>query len=171
MKTKYIIPFILIGLLVNLNSCLKDKPVTDYSNIQPVIIIPNANWPSSAPANSLSYSSSGGSQQIQLYARVSWENTLKKDLSVTFIKDTSALNSYNALYGTNLIYMPDSCYSLSSLQLSIPAGQREAYLPITIYPDKLGVSSDNTLVFTITDAQGQTIADNYKTIVLPVIVQ
>lgn len=167
---KYLIIITLINSLV-FTGCLKDTPTNDYSNIQPIIIIPNANWPSTTQAATVTYANTSTPQTIQLYARVSWENALSIDIKVSFIKDTAAVIAYNAKFAKTFIYMPDSCYSMSSMQVTISANQREAFIPITIYPKKVGISTNKMLAFTISDAQGQNIASNYKTIVMPIKVQ
>ena len=168
-KILIVVPIVFSCILVV--SCLKDIPNTDFSGIQPIIIIPNANRPSNLEVSTTTYTQAEGNKEVQVYARVSWEKTLDHDLIVTFIKDQAAIDDYNTQFSQNFVMLSDAGYSMSSLQVTIPAHKQEAYIPITIKPDQVATSGNYMLAFTITDAQGQNIASNFKTIVWPIEVQ
>ncbi len=174
MKKKLLL--IIMAVVLSSSGCLKYDSINDYSNIEPIVIIPNASWPrksafSSSASVTPTYSQNSGDRVVQLYARVSWENTLSKDLTVKFIKDQGAIDEYNAKFNRSHVMMPDSGLSIPSMQVTIPAGQREAYIPITIKPALVAKKTSNTsyymLSFSISDAEGKKIASNYKTILLP----
>ena len=157
-----------MGLLsLSVTSCLKENPVNDYTNLQPVVIIPNANWPKASvtTATSLTF---GKTYTSALYARVSWEFPLSNDVAVTFKEDAGAISEYNAKFGASLQALNTDAYKITSYKITIPGGQNNANTAFEIYPDKIDFFKDYALSVSITDASGQTIGNNYKTYLIPV---
>lgn len=154
-------------------SCLKDDPITDYTDkaIKPVVLIPNGNFPRNSSITPLGIDFTPMPYIQRLYARVSWDKPLSKSIDVTFKEDDVAISDYNTSFGTNYVKLNSNAYQIPSLKVTIPAGQKEAYIPITIFPDKVNLAQDNMLSFTITDASGETIASNFKTFLLPLIIK
>ena len=174
---------IAISLSIFLSGCLKeDSVLPDPSGIKTGIIVPNSNWPTGCSfgiADSI-FISPDPTDTLRLYARVSHSGTLDHDLKVSFAKDTALISKYNggACGGGGFggggplpIYelLPDSCYRIESLQLTIPKGTRQAYLPIVIFPDKINSGIYYMLAFTITDAQGEMVASNFKSMLFPML--
>lgn len=147
--------------------CLKDKPITDMTISNPVIIIPNANRPSTAQIATKIYLQSEGTKTINLYARISWDKTLDHDLEISFAKDVDAIAAYNIQFNKNYLIMPENGYSMPGMKLIIPAGQRDGFIPVVINPASLS-PSDYILSFVINNAQGKVIASNFKTILYPI---
>lgn len=167
--------FFKIGLFAAVSSvlfvsCLKDTATTDYSDssIKPVVLIPNGNWPSTQSAPVTTFEVSTTPVEIPLYARVSWSKPLGKAIDVTFTKNTALIADYNAKWGTHYVEMNADAYSVASYKITIAADQNEAYIPLKIFTDKVSLSQDNMLAFTISDASGEVISSNFKNIILPI---
>lgn len=170
---KYIFDACLLLMTITcFSACLKDKPLDDYESIQPIILIPDGNWPGTgAPAMDRVLSGPPLTAEIKLYARVSWSRPLDHDLEVVFQKNGALLPAYNAQWGMAYEPLAENAYELPSLKLIIPAGKQEAYLPIKIYLDRVDASKQNMLAFTIGSAGGKQVAENFKSILFPIVVQ
>lgn len=151
-------------------SCLKDTPITDYSDtgIKPIVLIPNGNFPSANQANTLAFEASNTPSVVNLTARVSWSKPLGKAIEVTFTKNSTLIADYNAKFGTGYVEMNADAWSLATNKVTIAADQTEASIPLQIFSSKVDLSKENMLAFSITDASGETISSNYKSIVLPI---
>lgn len=161
----------LVGL--SFSGCLKDEPITDYSDtsIKPVILIPNGNFPAVQSVNPVALDFKSTAQTVDLYARVSWSKPLDKDVTVTFAKDPSIIAAYNTKFGTKYEELPAAAYKLPNLTVVIPAGQQEVKVPIELFADKIDLAKSNMIAFRLTDASGQTVASNFRQIVFPVLVK
>lgn len=153
--------------------CLKDTPISDYSDeaIKPIVLVPNGNHPRTQSATPLALDFSATPYEVRVYARVSWDKPLGKSVDVTFKEDDAAIAAYNTKFGTDWKKMNSTAYSIPSLKVTIPAGQQEAYIPVMVFPDKVNLSQDNILAFTITDASGETVSSNYQTILVPILIK
>ncbi len=172
MKTIFKIALLtLIGF--SFSACLKDEPITDYTedSIKPIVIIPNGNFPKTATVNPVALDFKSTAQTVDLYARVSWGKPLDKDVTVTFVKDPSVIAAYNTKFGTKYEELPAAAYKLPALSFVIPAGQQEAKVSIELFADKIDLAKSNMIAFRLTDASGQTIASNFNQIVFPVLVK
>jgi hypothetical protein len=158
---------------VMLSSCLKDTPITDYSDkaIKPVVLVPNGNWPRTQSISPLGLDFSTTPYELRVYARVSWDKPLSKSIDVTFKEDDAAISAYNTAFGQNWVKLNSTAYAITSLKVTIPAGTSEAYIPVKVFPDKIDLSKFNMLAFTITDASGEVISSNYQTIITPILVK
>lgn len=164
-----------IGLVLGsvatlLAGCLKDTPITDYSDssIKPVVLIPNGNFPATSEAAIVTFEVSSTPSEIKLYARVSWSKPLGKAIDITFVKDASIINEFNDKWHTNYKELNADGYSIPTLKVTIPADGNEAYIPIKIFTDKVSLTQANMLAFKISDASGETIASNFQKIVFPI---
>lgn len=167
MKRNIILIIALVPLIFS--SCLKDKPLTDYVNIDPVVIIPNATWPRSTAftAAQTTKVSAARDTSFTLYARVSWEFALTKDLVVTVAEAPTAVTDYNTKFGGNWTMLNSDAFKISSYKLTIPAGKNDASVPFQVFGSKIDFTKNNMLSIAITDAGGQVIGSNYKTYLLP----
>lgn len=159
---KHIIPFLLILLV--LSGCLKNEVTLDYTGIQPIVLIPNANWPPkgfSAPLTD----SVAGTTQLNLYARVSYEKPLDKSVLVKFTVDNALVDAYNNQWGTAYHLLPANCYQVNALEVTIPAGVQQAVIPITLLPASIDPQYDYILPFTMLSAGGNTIGSNFKNMI------
>lgn len=161
-RMKYIIPFSF--LLLFFTGCLKNEVVLDYTGIRPIVLIPNANWPVKGYA-SQPVDSAAGTMQLNLYARVSYEKPLDKNVLVKFTVDNALADAYNEQWGSAYRLLPADCYEVSSLDLVIPSGAQQAILPITIISAKIDPQYDYILPFTMVSADDNTVASNFKSMV------
>lgn len=159
---KHIIPFFLILLV--LSGCLKNDVTLDYTGIQPLMLIPNANWPPKGQAAPLT-DSVAGTTRLNLYARVSYEKPLGKNVLVKFTLDNALVDEYNNKWGTAYRLLPANCYQVSALETTISAGEQQAVIPITVLPANIDPQYDYILPFTILSADGNTIASNLKSMI------
>ncbi|MBY0535065.1 MAG: DUF1735 domain-containing protein [Chitinophagaceae bacterium] len=151
-------------------SCLKDTPVTDYSEsaIKPVVLIPNGNYPSTNQAAIIAFEAADTPSTLNITVRVSWSKPLGKPLTVTIAKNSALITSHNTQFGTNYQELSATAWSLSSYSVTIDADKNEATFPLKIATSKVDLSKENMLAFTITDASGETISSNFKNILLPI---
>lgn len=161
----YICFLILAGLACG---CKKSEFVLDYSGIKPVIIIPNGNWPSKSMFEPQPLDSLFGIQQLKLYARVSYATALDKPVKVIFKEEPTLLDSYNTRWGTNYKALPKAAYSVATLELNIPAGTHQAYIPVQVFPAQFNGTDDYLIAYTISSAEDQIIGANAKTIVFTI---
>lgn len=154
-----------------LTSCLKDEAVTDYTQIKPIVIVPNGNWPRSQSITPLAIENSETPYEARVYARVSFEDPLSKDVVVTFKEDPQAIADYNTKFGTNYVTLNSDAYTIASLTVTIPAGEREAFLPVLISAGKVNLAQKNMLAFTITDASGESVSSNFASYLLPLTIK
>jgi hypothetical protein len=167
---KKILFFIIVSALIS--GCLKDDPYSDYADTQPLIIIPNSNWPGNAqPIEDSLLNGTLTKDTLYLYAQVSWHTTLDTEIRVAFQKDNSLIDAYNNNWFTNYVVLPDNCYQTPSLTISIPAHTQRVAVPIILFPDKIDNTQQYMLAFTITDAQGKTIPSTFKSMLFPMTVQ
>jgi len=161
----YICFVILAGLVC---SCKKSEFVLDYSGIKPVIIIPNGNWPSKSLFDPQPLDSLFGVQQLKLYARLSYATTLDKPVKVTFKEDPTILDSYNNKWGTSYKALPKAAYEATTLELNIPAGEHQAFIPVKVFPAQFNGTDDYLIAYTIISADDQIIGANAKTIIFTI---
>ena len=148
--------------------CKKNEFVLDYSGIEPVMIIPNGNWPLKSPYDPQPLDSVFGVQQLKLYARVSYATALDKPVKVTFKEDLTILDDYNTKWGTSYKALPKAAYSAATLELNIPAGIRQAFIPVQVIPAQFNGTDDYLIAYTISSAEDQVIGANAKTIVFTI---
>ena len=171
---KRILKFLVIAFIpVLFASCLKDKPFTDYVNIDPVVIVPNANWPRSTAFTTAQRTkvSAVRDTSIMLYARVSWEFALDKDAVITVAEAPSVVSEYNTKFKTSEVMLGTDAFKLSTTKITIPAGKNDASVPFQIFGSKVDFTKNNMLAIAITDASGQNIGSNYKTYLVPIVRQ
>lgn len=152
-------------LLFLLSGCLKNEVVLDYSGIQPIVLVPNSNWPVRGFGAAQLTDSVKGTTLLNLYAKVSYVNALKNDVLVKFTLDNALVAAYNAQWGTDYKLLPDSCYTVNSLELMIPAETKQASLPVTLIPSKINGQYDYMLAYSITQAGEHTVASNFKSMI------
>lgn len=154
-------------------SCLKDDPITDYTDkgITPIVLVPNGNWPRTQTLTPLALEFGTTPYELRVYARVSWDKPLNKSVDVTFKEDPALITDYNTKFGSDWKPLNTNAYQIPSLKVTIPAGQQEAYIPVKIFPDKVNLSQDNMLAFTITDASGESFSSNFKSYLVPLLIK
>lgn len=73
-------------------------------------------------------------------------------MTATLGLDTAYLNQYNQDNGTSFEVLPDSVYSVSGWDITVPAGKRLGNINVLIYTSKLDASHQYILPITITKA-------------------
>jgi Domain of unknown function (DUF1735) len=181
---KKIINICLALLAITLGSCLDDdKAILDPSNSQNIIEFADPSVPSS-PAGAIfpAYSTSFVlSPQVELIQEVNFAgpNDNNQDVTLTLAVDPSALALYNehmqyglygkpGLNGTVFDLMPTENYSIPSLTVTIPKGQRKATVSITVFPDKFDFSKNFAIPLRIVSSSTGIISQNFGVAILGV---
>jgi hypothetical protein len=167
---KLIIFIITLSSLYFLNSCTKEYDAGSSSN-NPLVLVLGANWQGSKTLG-LSDSiltSTAIKDTLNLSAGYMGNNGIPNasDIPVIFQKDNTLVAAYNMTKLANYVMLPDSCYQFTSLQGTILAGARRVTLQIIVFPKKMDKSKRYMLPFTLTNAGGETIVSNLKTILFP----
>jgi hypothetical protein len=156
----------ILGLMVlTFSSCLKEKYRTDFTAVPNVVEQPFPGYIAQA------IDLTPGPQELKIWVNLAAVNPMDKDLTVTITQDQAAIDAYNTANNTSYEAMPDSTFTIASNTVVIPAGQREAFIPVTIFPSKIDLTVPYLLSYTITDAQGVTIAENRKNTLVSVLVK
>ncbi|MCL6524627.1 MAG: DUF1735 domain-containing protein [Thermoflavifilum sp.] len=135
--------------LLFLYSCLKNNEYyTDFSKITPSIQLPLAANNLNNPVT-FSFTTSNIPDTIPVYVNVASISPLNTPVTATLGLDTGYLNQYNQANGTNYELLPDSVYTISSWDITVPAGQRLAYSNLIIYTTKMDASHNYVLPITI----------------------
>ncbi|HEY5406850.1 MAG TPA: DUF1735 domain-containing protein [Ginsengibacter sp.] len=156
-------------LLINLNSCIKDKGYaleTDFSGLQDHVILIKGGL-TNFSNNNIQFSSDTVSYNIT--ADLASVNLPKSSLNVTIGVDASLIASYNAANGTDFLLMPTDAYTLAATSLTIPAGQQYATTTLQVYQDKVDPTQSYMLPISITDASGKTLTSNLNTVYFNII--
>lgn len=156
---------ILAVTVVTFSSCLKEKYRTDFTSVPDVVEQP---YPGFAAK---SFDLSDVPQDMDFWVNLASVNTRSSDVTVTIAKDQAAIDEYNSANGTSFEALPDSTYTLPSTTLSIPAGTREASEKVKLFTNKIDLTHSYLFAYTITDAQGITIAENRKTTLVSILVK
>lgn len=160
---KQIIAFVIISIL--LTACLKSDENLGFDTFQPLVLIPNANADSNFPLTDSMFSSTNTTTLLKLYAEVSWDRTLDKDVKITFTLAPELISAYNSKWsrwGLNYQPLPEDCYSIESLQLTIPSGAQKAFVPIQIHPNRIPAGTMYMLAFSVADAESLPVAVNLR---------
>ena len=157
-KTKIVTSAFAIGLLLFFSSCLKNNKyyidlTKGAANIELPLAAVYANQPFALALKTVDTPST-----YYVYVNVASPHKLGTAVTATLGLDSAFLNTYNAdslAADTNYIpftVLPDSCYTISSWTLTVPANQRQAYATIKIYTSKISGSGNYVLPFTITSS-------------------
>ena len=173
-----------ISLVFALGSCVKDRNdlATDFSNIQPIVEIRDnisgvgndaglANFGKAALNLSADHPDT-----VSFYVNLASVNVMNHDISVTLAIDDAARVAYNAdalAADPNAVQyepLPDSVFSFTQTQTTIPAGLRVGMVSVVFDKSKIpDPVKSYMLPITITDASGLTISGNFATIYYHVI--
>ena len=174
-KTIYSITTILMAAAaLSLSSCLKNsKYYVDVSQGAPLIELPleARNLAGNLVAEALPISSTP--QVIQVAVNLASAKPLSSPVTVTLAVDAGAVATYNHANGldtggnTPYTLLPAADYSIPSLQVTIPAGQRLVYLNINVNTNLVDPSGQFMLPIKIVNGGGQQIS-NYDELLLAV---
>ncbi len=166
-KRLYLITLLASMAVLNLSSCLKDPRYYTFANVQALVELPlaAANGLGNLTPEALPITATP--QTIQLVVNIASPAPLNKSVTVKLAIQQSAVDAYNTANGTSYTILPAADYTVSSLTVTIPAGKREAIVPIQVNTSLVDPSGQFILPFTITDGGGVQIS-NYNTILLNV---
>jgi len=175
-KNKYFGILLLAGLVFSMQSCLKNnKYYEDFSKGAPAVELPLAATYTNKPYG-LNWSPDT-TTEFKLYVNVASVDVPSSPVTVTLGIDQAWVDQYNIdqtaaaqqaqqdylssdtshhtsdpnypYSWTPMEVMPDSLYTVSSLDLTVPAGQREVYADVKVQSDKFQPGHNYVLPFTI----------------------
>jgi hypothetical protein len=161
---KYLI--ILAAIPAILSSCLKDKNLTDKQygllGVDEIKVVQIQE----APQKNAVFNVSTTPLTVTALT-VSTGIDVLNDVTVTLVKDDALVIAA----GDSVL--PASKYTIASLSVTIPKGKRSATLPITIGNTAVLLGTSYALGFKIVSTSDASygISTNYKTIVVPIVVQ
>ena len=155
-KNKYLGLLLLAGIGFTLPSCLKNNNFyTDFSKGAPAVELPLAAFHANGPT-AVSFDVSTTPSTYYAVVNVASPNKPTSAVTATLALDKAFMDSYNAEQTAadpdNYVpfeLMPDSTYSIASLDATIQPGHREDSLPIQIFTSKLESGHNYLLPLTI----------------------
>jgi len=154
--------------------CLKDKGFDNYEygindpDTQP----PGVGFPRGAAAKyTVGINLASGEQSVDgvVYVNLESGTAASSDVTITIQLNDALRTAYNTANGTNILALPAARFSVP-LSLTIPAGQRNASVPIKFNgADQLDPNNSYAVGFTITTVSGgYKIASNLKNLLVEV---
>lgn len=141
-----------ISLMLFFSSCLKNSQYyTDLSAVGSSIDMPLAAANGNQPFT-LTFTPADTPSHFYVYVNVASPQKLGKAINATLGLDTAYLTQYNASNGTSYEVLPDSDYTLSTMNLTVPAHQRLASSVLAIYTNKIDAAHNYVLPLTIIKA-------------------
>ncbi|WP_419801643.1 DUF1735 domain-containing protein [Mucilaginibacter sp.] len=173
---KKIFPVLFIALVISLSSCLKSKDTyVDFSKVGTTIELPLAalNQETGVKVVKNIYPVSTTSSDLPVVVNIASPKTLDHALTVTLgINANDAIGKLNTSVPTGgYVLIPANAYSVSSLQVTIPAGQRTATVNFKINSSLVGTTNTKyVLPVSIVDGGGEQIS-LYSTVYYNIIVK
>ena len=155
---------LLVALAFNLSSCLKSKDTfVDFSKAGTTIELPLAalNQETGVKVVVKTYPTSTTPADLPVVVNIASPKPLNRDLTVTLgINANDAIGKLNTAVPTGgYVIAPSNLYSVSSLQVTIPAGQRTATVNFKINSSLIGTTNTKyVLPVSITDGGGEQIS-------------
>lgn len=159
-----LLPVLLVALALNLSSCLKSKDTyVDFSKVGTTIELPLAalNQETGVKVVVNKYTSSTTPSDLPVVVNIASPKPLNRALTVTLaVNANDAIGKLNtALPTRGYALIPSNVYSVASLQVTIPAGQRTATANFKINSSVIGTTNTNyVLPVSIVDAGGEQIS-------------
>lgn len=154
-KRKVILGLVLLVAASALSSCLKNgNYYVNFADVKASIDLPLAAANSNGPVE-FDFDSTTTTTSIPVYVNVASPSVLSSSVTCTLAIDTAWLNSYNTSNGTNYVLYPSAGYTVTSLNLTVPAGQRLDSANVTFDFTKVHIvdsSASYVLPFTITSS-------------------
>jgi len=153
------------------SACLKDDAhYTDFSTVGTLIELPDADPALGLTTAALTYSKT----PVPITTRVNEAAPypLASPLTVTLAVDKAAFTKWKAAnQDTVSELLPDSCYSIPSPTVTIAANQNIGNYIVNVNSSKIDLAHTYVLPVSITDASGQNISGNFKTILYSIAVK
>jgi hypothetical protein len=139
-------------LMGSLSSCLKNgKYYTDFSAISASVDLPLAATNNNNPVP-FSYDATAANPSIPVMVNLASATPLGSATTATLAVDATYLDSYNTANGTSFLLMPADAYTVSSWDISIPAGKRLDSMVVHFDFSKLDLTQQYILPVTISQA-------------------
>jgi len=165
MKTRNLIKITALAVLAlavtSLSSCLKDPRFVNYAGSTPTVELPLA--ASTGEFQAEAYPIQTAPITLPVVVNLASPSTRSTATTVTLIVDQAAFTAYNAANGGGYTLLPAADYSISSLTVTIPAGQRTATMNISINSSLIDLSKAFLLPISISNGGGVNIS-TYSTI-------
>lgn len=180
MKKIFIQAAFLTGAMFTLTSCLKDKGFEDGeygTQYESSSKIATVSLPQSQEGISVfSLDANPPTEEIDaVLVQLASIEAAKEDIQVTLQKNMSLVADYNSSNFTNYIELPANCYEIVSpggLTVTIPKGQRQAWLRIKLIKNNFDFTQSYAIGYSIgTTSGGNQIAGNYKNMILAITVK
>lgn len=143
---------VILAAILSLNSCLKNGQFyTNFAGVAASVDLPLSATNSNG-VETFSYDASVTGASLPIYANVASPGIPSTSTTVTLALDTAWLDSYNTANSTSFELIPDSVYTISSLNMTIPAGQRLDSVVVTYDFTKMNLSHSYILPITIASA-------------------
>ncbi|MEO8110295.1 MAG: DUF1735 domain-containing protein [Ginsengibacter sp.] len=156
-------------LMVNLNSCIKDKGYkqeTDFSSLQDHVTLVRGGL-TNFSANNVRFSSDTSTYNV--IANLASVNLPKSPVTVTIGVDDALIAAYNTANGTSFELLPANAYKLGTTTLTIPAGEQYATTSIEVYQSMVDPAKSYLLPVSIKDAGGIALTGNLNTLYFNII--
>ncbi len=142
----------LVTGMIAMSSCLKNGAYyTDFAAAAASVDLPLAATNNNGVVT-FSFDATVTTTSIPVYVDVASPSIPNKANTATLSLDTAYLNQYNANNGTSYVLLPDSVYTTSGWNLTIPAGKRLDSMNVTFDFTKLDLSTAYILPITISQA-------------------
>jgi hypothetical protein len=128
---------LIIALSVAFTSCLKDKGFenNEYGINDPDTQPPGVGFPLAAnKKNTVGLNVSGSNQRVDdiVFVNLNAGITAPTDIQVTIALDSNIVKAYNTANSASIKILGYSMFSLPSTTVTIPAGSRNAQIPINV---------------------------------------
>jgi hypothetical protein len=174
MKKFFYASAIFTAMLFVLSGCLKDKGFENglYGINDPDTQPPGIGFPRALAAKyTIGVDLSPNAQVVNgvLYVNVNGGQPVSSDVTVTLQLNDALRTAYNAANGTNILAMPSNLYNFP-LTITIPAGQRNAQIPLNLTSTaSLDPNQSYGIGVSITSVTGgYKIADNMKNLFIEI---
>jgi hypothetical protein len=142
----------ILAVVSTLPSCLKNGDYyIPFSSAAASVDLPLAASTSNG-ITAFAYPSTVTSVTLPIMVNVASPNLPTTATTINLALDTAGLSQYNADNGTDYQPLPDSTYTISSWDVTVPAGKRLDSVTVTIQLSKLDLSNAYVLPVTIASA-------------------
>lgn len=168
---------LLLCVVLGLTSCLKDDTIIGPDSpgaVKNVVEFKNPALPSSGTSDKMPFYvmsfDISPSSELAITVSYSGADAAPNDVVVNVELNNPAIETVNNEQGLSLTPLPADLYSIPSLTVTIPKGERTATIPISLKTDKFDLTKSYALGFKIASVSGTNapISGNYGTIVVAV---
>ncbi len=139
-------------LMGSFSSCLKNgKYYTDFSSVSASVDLPLAATNNNNPVP-FAYDATAASPSIPVVVNLASPAPLGSSTTATLAVDATWLSDYNTANGTSYVLMPADAYTVSSWDVTIPAGKRVDSMVVHFDFNKLDLTQSYVLPVTISQA-------------------